>query len=82
MAIVSTLVQQPPTTPPFNVLFPSHQPPPILPSSSQGPIAQNPFRVESKVDIKVFDGRMDAKSLETWIQAFEAYFSYQAYIDE
>ena len=30
----------------------------------------------------MFDGRMDAESLETWIQALEVYLSYQAYIDE
>ena len=38
--------------------------------------------MESKVEIKVFEGRMDAESLETWIQALEVYFSCQAYIDE
>ena len=34
------------------------------------------------MDIKVFDGRMDAESLETWIQALEVYFSCQAYTDK
>ena len=82
MAYVSTLVQQAPTTPPSNVLFPINQPPPILLTSSHITITQNPFWVESKVDIKVFDGRMDVESLDTWIQALEVYFSCQDYIDE
>eukprot|EP01018_Ginkgo_biloba_P008389 Gb_25792 [translate_table: standard] len=75
MAFVSTLVQQAPTTPSSNILFPTTQPPPIFPTSSYIPIAQNPFWVESKVDIKVFDGRMDVESLDTWIQAIEVFFS-------
>eukprot|EP01018_Ginkgo_biloba_P017974 Gb_10801 [translate_table: standard] len=65
MDSVSTLLQQAPTTPPSNILFPTTQPPPIFPTSSQIPTAKNPFWVESKVDIKVFDGRMDVESLET-----------------
>lgn len=38
--------------------------------------------MELKVKIKVFEGRMDAKSLDTWIQALEVYFSCQAYTNE
>ena len=54
---------------PFNFTFPSNVvPPPQLTSSSTHiPSAQSPFRVESKVEIKVFKGRMDVESLETWI---------------
>ena len=61
---------------PFNFTFPSNVvPPPQLASfSTQIPSAQSPFRVESKVEIKVFKGRMDAESLETWIQALKVYF--------
>ena len=70
---------------PFNFTFPSNVVPPaphISSSSTPIPSAQSPFRVESKVEIKVFEGRMDVESLETWIQALEVYFSCQAYIDE
>ena len=38
--------------------------------------------MDSKVEIKVFEGRMDEESLETWIQALEVYFLCQAYPDE
>ena len=38
--------------------------------------------MESKVDIKVFEGRMDVESLETWIHELEVYFSCQGYTDE
>ena len=51
-------------------------------SSTHVPSIQSLFRVESKVEIKVFEGRMDTKSLETWIQALEVYFSCQAYSNE
>ena len=82
MATLSSGVQQSPSTPPPHISFPTTHSPHIQPTSSQHSIVQNPFRVELKVDIKVFDGRMDAESLETWIQALEVYFSYQAYTDE
>jgi len=55
---------------PFNYNFPSHNvvPPQIGSSSTQVPTSQSPFQVESKVEIKVFEGRMDTEYLETWIQ--------------
>ena len=69
---------------PFNFTFPSNvvPPPQITSSSTHIPSIQSPFKVESKVRIKVFEGRMDVESLETWIQALEVYFSCQAYTDE
>ena len=82
MATLSSGVQESPSTPPPHISFPITHSPHILPTSSQHAIVHNPFRVELKVDIKVFDGRMDAESLETWIQALEVYFSCQDYTDE
>ena len=82
MATLSSRVQQSPSTPPPHIPFSTTHSPHILPTSSQHATVHRPFRVESKVDIKVFDGRMDAESLETWIQALEVYFSCQAYTDE
>ena len=82
-AINYTMVEDSTFTP-FNFTFSSNViPPPQLASSSTHiPSAQSPFRVELKVEIKVFEGRMDAESLETWIQALEVYFSCQAYTNE
>ena len=82
MATLSSRVQQSPSTPPPHIPFPTTHSPYILSSSSQHATVHNPFRVESKVDIKVFDGRMDVESLETWIQALEVYFSCHNYTDE
>jgi len=74
-AINSPTVEDP-TFIPFNFTFPSNviPAPQIASSSTHIPLAQSPFRVESKVEIKVFKGRMDVESLETWIQALEVYF--------
>ena len=66
------------TPTPFNLYFPLHiivLAPQMAYSSTHIPSAQSPFRVDSKVEIKVFEGRMDEEYLETWIQALEAYFS-------
>ena len=54
---------------PFNFTFPSNvvPAPQIASSSAHIPSEQSPFRVESKVEIKVFEGRMDVESLDTWI---------------
>ena len=54
---------------PFNFTFSSNVVPAlqIASSSTYVPSRHSPFRVKSKVEIKVFEGRMDAESLETWI---------------
>ena len=78
------LVVEDSTFTPFNFIFPSNvvPTPQITSSSTHIPSAQSPFRVDSKVDIKVFKGIMDEESLETWIQELEVYFSCQAYLDK
>ena len=51
------------TPTPFNLYFPLHNvvpAPQIASSSTHVPSAHSPFRVESKVEIKVFEGRVDA----------------------
>ena len=65
----TSLVVEDSTFSPFNFTFPSNvvPTPQIVSSSTHIPSAQSPFRVELKVEIKLFEGRMDVESLETWI---------------
>jgi hypothetical protein len=42
----------------------------------------SPFKVQVNFDISVFEGRIDAKSLDKWLNLLEGYFSVHKFFDK
>jgi hypothetical protein len=52
-------------------------------SSSSGHFGgTSPFKVQSNFDILVFEGRIDAETLEKWLTLLEGYFSIHNFSDK
>ena len=51
-------------------------------SSSDHFGGNSPFKLQVNFDIPVFEGQIDAKTLEKWLTLLEGYFSVQNFFDK